>query len=335
MKAIMKSLNLFLCFAVIILTFTSCEEPEPIVNSISERAANEIVVFLAGKGVRATKALVVSGVGGGSKVILWNIMVMPEDSVKAMAILNKVGLPRPPVKSLLEVFSSGGLVPSSQEQKIRYQAAIEEKIAGTIRKIDGVLSVDVQLSLPSEDSDSVKPSASVFVKHQGVMDDPNNQLNTKIKRLVSGSVDALDYDQVTVIADLARYAAVDLETKESIVSEEERNDYVGIWGIVVLKESVKAFRIVFFSAVIVLVAFLGMVLWMVWKTAPLVKPAGGFGKLLSFKPLRSSKKDEKGLKEEEEEEDSTEAAVEETSEEEGQSEMLDEGAEEKPPKESD
>ncbi len=306
MKAILKSLNLIVCLLILMVTLSSCEEAEPIVNNITERDANEIVVYLAGKGIKSIKSQVVAGAGGGggTKDIFWNILVMPEDSVKSMSILNKVGLPRPPVKSLLEVFSSGGLVPSSEEQKIRYQAAIEEKIAGTIRKIDGVLSVDVQLSLPQGDDDDKKPTASVFIKHQGVMDDPNNQLGTKIKRLVSGSVDSLDYDQVTVISDLARFATVDLETKQDIISEEERNDYIGIWGIVVLKQSVKAFRVVFFSAAIILVVFFGIALWMVWKTAPLVKSAGGFGRLLSFKPLKSSvSKDEEEPSAVEEEEE--------------------------------
>ncbi len=292
------------------LLLTSCSEPEAIVNNLQEKDANEIIVYLAGKGIHASKVEAASGAGGGNAAVTWNIVVDSNESVQAMAILNRVGLPRPPVKSLLEVFQASGLVPSAQEQKIRYQAAIEEKIAGTIRKIDGVLSVDVQLSLQVDEDKGEKPSGSVFIKHQGVVDDPNNQLITKVKRLVAGSVDGLEYDRVTVISDVARFAAVDLDTKEDVVHEEERNDYVGIWGIIVLKESVQTFRIVFFSAVIVVLFFFGVLLWMFWRTAPLMKRAGGVRKLFSFGKWQ--------LANEEEEQDTAEEQEGEESEEEGE-----------------
>src|SRR6185369_12946616 len=98
-----------------------------------------------------------------------------------------------------------------------YQAGLEQQIANTIRKIDGVLEADVQLSFPQEaggvgalpgQTVSQKATAAVYVKHQGILDDPNSHLVSKIKRLVAGSVSGIDINDVTVISDKSRFTDV-------------------------------------------------------------------------------------------------------------------------------
>lgn len=181
-------------------------------NNLDEREANEIIVFLSTKGIPATKVQAASEGGAGpGKAVMWNIVVDSDQANEAMGLLNQVGLPRRRSENLLGIFSNVGLVPSGMQEKIRYQAGLAEQIASTIRKIDGVLDADVQISFPEEDplnpnANKQKITASVYVKHNGILDDPNAHLTSRIKRLVSGSINGLDYDNVTVIGDRARYS---------------------------------------------------------------------------------------------------------------------------------
>lgn len=269
---------------------TSCESRRTIVNGLDEKEANEILVFLSSKGIDANKVQAVSEAGGGGgKAVLWNISVESSQANEGMALLNQVGLPRRRGQNLLGIFSNVGLVPSGMQEKIRYQAGLAEQIASTIRKIDGVLDADVQVSFPDEDP--LNPgtykqpiTASVYVKHSGVLDDPNAHLITRIKRLVAGSVPGLIYDNVTVIGDRARFTETPLGGFQGSLNEEER-PYVNVWSLIIAKNSLARFRLIFFSFTIALLLLLLSLIWILWKLMPLLRKAGGIGKLFSFQPL--------------------------------------------------
>lgn len=323
----------FILFSVLML-LVSCAGQRTIVHNLEEREANHIVVFLAGKGINAMKEKSAEGGGGGQKEVLWNISVDSSQSTAAMAILNASGLPKRRGQSLLSIFSQGGLVPSDLEEKIRYEAGRAEQIASTIRKIDGVLDADVQLSFP--EPDPLNPqrekggvTASVYVKHTGVLDDPNTQLIPRIRRLVSSSIQGLIFDNVTVIPDRARFAEIPLSSPGAFIDEK---DYVSIWSVIIAKDSVFRFRMMFFSFSFVLLMLLLVVIWIAWKFYPLVDPLGGMKEFFSLQPYSLEPKEE-GEEEESEEEEEEKEGEEESEEEEvaepvSEEEALDEEGEE-------
>lgn len=283
----LRSCKHFLLVFLLLGLLTSCESRRTIVNGLDEKEANEILVFLASKGIDANKVQAATEGGGGARVILWNISVESSQANEAMALLNQAGLPRRRGQNLLGIFSNVGLVPSGMEQKIRYQAGLAEQIASTIRKIDGVLDSDVQLTFPEEDplnpmAPKQKLTASVYIKHNGILDDPNAHLITRIKRLVAGSVPGLDYDNVTVIGDRARFN----EPQFGGVSSEEQKVYLNVWSLILAKESLTRFRIIFFSFTISLLLLLLSLIWLLWKFLPILKQAGGFKQLLDIHPIR-------------------------------------------------
>lgn len=314
----MSILNVFhhvFLFIVLASLLTSCESRRTIVNGLDEKEANEILVFLSSKGIDANKVQAVADAGGGGgKGNLWNISVDSSQANEAMALLNQVGLPRRRGQNLLGIFANVGLVPSGMQEKVRYQAGLAEQIASTIRKIDGVLDADVQISFPDEDplnptAPKQKITASVYVKHSGVLDDPNAHLITRIKRLVAGSVNGLDYDNVTVIGDRARFSEPTLGGLQGSLGEEER-PYVNVWSIIIAKDSLTRFQLIFFSFTITLLILFLFLIWLLWKIYPLLKQAGGMGKIFSLQPLQvtstasetspktKEKKDEASRKEE-------------------------------------
>ncbi len=271
---------------------SSCESRRTIVNGLDEKEANEILVFLSNKGIDASKVQAATEGGGPGKGVFWNISVESSQANEAMALLNQVGLPRRRGQNLLGIFSNVGLVPSGMQEKIRYQAGLAEQIASTIRKIDGVLDADVQISFPDEDplnpgASKQKITASVYVKHSGVLDDPNAHLVNRIKRLVAGSVNGLDYDNVTVIGDRARFSESPLGAFQG--GNEEEHPHVRVWSLVIAKDSLTRFRLIFFSFTIALLILILALIWMLWKCMPFIKKAGGFKQLFSLHPFNINK----------------------------------------------
>lgn len=280
-----------------VLIFSACESKKTIVNGLDEKEANEILVYLSSKNISAQKIPVAAGTGGGAKLVLFDISVDEQDANEAMSLLNQAGLPRRRGQNLLGIFANTGLVPSEMQDKIRYQAGLAEQIASTIRKIDGVLDAEVQISFPEEDplnpaaANKQKITSSVYIKHNGVLDDPNSHLLTKIKRLVSASVTGLDYDNVTVISDRARFSEYPGGTLEG--SFEGEKQYVNVWSIILAKESLTRFRIIFFTFVILILILLLSLIWLSYKIYPILEKQGGVKELFHLHPLTSGNGDKK------------------------------------------
>lgn len=284
-------------FFLTLLFLTGCQQQMAIVTNVEEREANEIIVFLASRGIAASKSASSSSAPGAAQgAPKWSISVDSRKSTDAMAILNQNGLPRIKGPNLLNLFAKQGMMSSDKEDTIRYQAGLSEQIAGTIRKIDGVIDADVQVSFPSGDtSNSALPwdqgtpqkiTAAVYVKHQGVLDDPNSHLVIKIKRLVAGSVNGLDVNDVTVISDRARFADITLgQTSEALSSSVEDKDYVSIWSIVMSKSSASRFRTLFFFLSLFAVVFAIFAAWLIWKLYPTLKTKEGLRQLLNPAPF--------------------------------------------------
>lgn len=294
-------------FLFFLLFITACESRRTIVNGLDEKEANEIIVFLSTRNINVNKVRSTegSGGGGGQKVVLWDISVAEEQATEAMSLLNQNGLPRRRGQNLLGLFANVGLVPSEMQDKIRYQAGLAEQIASTIRKIDGVLDAEVQISFPEEDplnpggEKKQKITASIYVKHSGVLDDPNSHLITKIKRLVAASITGLDFDNVTVISDRARFQ--DLPTGGLSGSLEGEKQYVNVWSFVIGQESLFRFRLVFFSLILLPILLLLVLIWILWKVHPLLHDQGGLSSLFRFHPLtKTTKIEEQADKDEKE-----------------------------------
>lgn len=305
---VIKSL---LILTLLVGFLTGCQSRRIIVNGLDEKDANEILVFLSNKGIDANKVQAEAASGGAAKAILWNISVDEMQANEAMALLNQVGLPRRSSQSLLSLFSNVGLVPTGMQDKIRFQEGLAEQIASTIRKIDGVLDAEVRISFPEEDplnpnAPKQKITASVFVKHNGVLDDPNSHLQTRIKRLVASSVNGLDYDNVTVVGDRAKYG--DLASSFQTNIGEEEQQLMNVWSIIIAKSSLTRFRLIFFSFILLILLLTLALGWFLWKFLPLIKETKKINQLFTLHQIHL---DEllPSPEEEEAEENSDEQAV--------------------------
>lgn len=267
-----------ICKIFFLFLLAGCAGNQSIVNNIDEREANEIVVFLASKGITAQKIAAPASAGANAPSDMYNISVASQQTTEAMALLNRYGLPRRQGTNLLTLFAKGGFMTSDREETIRYQAGLAEELRNTIRKIDGVLDADVQISFPPADTSPTpsankgKITAAVYVKHQGVMEDPNSHLEVKIKRLLAGSVNGLNYDDVSVISDRSRIADITLQADGEMIGPKSlQQTYVSIWGLVLTKSSLARFRVIFFTFIILLLALAGALGWVVYKFYPIMR----------------------------------------------------------------
>ena len=260
---------------------TACGKDTEVISNLDERDANLIVVFLESKGIAAKKIQTSSGaaVGATSTGPRFSVHVDQKQAINAMSVLNQNGLPQRQGTDLLQLFAKQGLMSSDKEETIRYQAGLAQQITNTILMIDGVIDASVQLSFPPEETApgeqpiSTKITAAVYVKHQGVIDDPNNHLETKIKRLVSGSITGLDINDVTVVSDWSRFTDVKPEQDATMLALSPQN-YVSIWSIMLSKESVARFRSIFFTLLVISIGLALLVAWLIWKIYPILKSRG-------------------------------------------------------------
>lgn len=294
MKKLLKQLTVFCSLSLVCFSMTGCDESKAIISGISEREANIIVVFLDSKGIVSYKEKMATSPGATGEAALpkYNIVVEGDRSIEAMALLNSNGLPQRQGTTLLELFAKQGLMSTDKEETIRYQAGLAQQVTNMILMIDGVIDASVQLSFPqaeagTEEAEKEVVTAAVFVKHQGIVDDPNSHLENKIKRLVSGSVNGLDLSNVTIISDRSRFTDISATSLPDSL-DRAGTEYVRIWSMVMSRDSASKFRFIFFLLLILALALALMIGWILWKIYPTLKSKGGINEL--FNPIPMFKK---------------------------------------------
>ncbi len=291
-----------LMFLLLLALFVAgCATQTAIVTNVEDREANEIVVLLASKGVDAVKTATATSTTGTTTAAGWDISVPASQITESLAILNKAGLPRTKGTTLLDLFGASTLVPSDLQDQIRFQEGLSEQLGNTIRKMDGIIDADVQITFPQGEETDTAYTASVYVKHRGVLDNPNSLMVTKIKRLVSSALPGLTIDNVSVIADRALISDISLQAYSS---PESIKEYVSIWSVVIAKDSAGRFRTIFYAFIFLLFILACALAWLIWKCLPIIQQQGGIKSLYQshqYMPGAVAEEEKEAEKEQEEE----------------------------------
>lgn len=160
-------------------------------SDLSEAEANQMLAVLMSTGIVAEKAHVGEG---------FQVRVEDRDMVQAIDVLTSKGFPKNTRDSIGTVFQKSGIISSPFEERVRYIYALGEEVAQTLSEIDGVVTARVHVVLPEEPQlgEPVVPSsAAVFIKHEANVD--LEFLVPQIRRLVSSSIEGLQYNAVTVV----------------------------------------------------------------------------------------------------------------------------------------
>jgi type III secretion protein J len=175
----------FVCACSIFLL--GCQEV--LHTRLSELEANEVLAILAEEGIEAKK------IPGDEQS--WSISIDNSEFARAIKTLKQRGLPREKFESMGKIFKKDSLYSSANEERIRYQYAVQQELNDTLQRIDGVIDARVQFVLPANDpfASQAKPSsASVFIKHRKDMD--FNMIKPTIRNLVRASIEGLSDEQI-------------------------------------------------------------------------------------------------------------------------------------------
>lgn len=180
-----------LAWLVLVLPLAGCQQV--LFSKLTEQQANEVLAALAETRIDASKEKV------GDQH--WAVSVKSSRLGEALVYLRDRGLPVQPSPTMGEVFKKDGMISTPTEERARYAWALQESIAATLRRIDGVTEARVHVALPQNDPLSDKPlpsSASVFIKHRQTLD--VNVIAPQVKSMVMASVEGLDYRNISLFA---------------------------------------------------------------------------------------------------------------------------------------
>ena len=173
-----------------VLALAGCQQD--LYSSLTEYEANQMMAQLMANGISVEK---VSKEKNG-----FTLFVDSRDMLRAVGVLNDAGYPKNTRSTFKDYFPNGGLTTSSFEERVRYIRLLEDKVAQTLSNIDGVITARVHIMLPDPPQlgQSAKPSsAAVFIKHQPGVD--LDYFVPQIRRLVSNSIEGLEYTAVAVV----------------------------------------------------------------------------------------------------------------------------------------
>jgi type III secretion protein J len=168
----------------------------PIQHGLDETAANEVLTALERGGIEASKARDESN---GEAFI---ISVPKFHAVRALQILQSLGLPRGRRAGFGEVYKQASLVPTPTEERARYLEALAGEIERTLETVDGVVTARVHLVLAEPDPLAVdgKPrvaaQAAVLLKVRPAL---ASLREADVQKLVAGSVAGLLPEAVAVV----------------------------------------------------------------------------------------------------------------------------------------
>ena len=182
--------------AALCLLFVGCRTS--IQHALEEREANEIVSVLISHGIDAQK------LPEKGKKPTWAVEVPDDTGSDALRILTELKLPRPHRTTTRDVAQPSGLIETPSSEKLRQLEALEGDLEQTIETMDGVVSAGVELVVPSAARPGAPVSASkasAFIRVQKASLERIQQQREQLRSLISGSVEGLKLDDVTLMVD--------------------------------------------------------------------------------------------------------------------------------------
>jgi type III secretion protein J len=168
----------------------------PIQHGLDETAANEVLTALERGGIEACKT------HDETNAEAFVISVPKVHALRALQVLQSLGLPRGRRAGFGEVYKQASLVPTPTEERARYLEALAGEIERTLETADGVVASRVHLVLPEPDplalegKPRVAAQAAVLLK---VRPTSTPLREADVQKLVAGNVAGLLPEAVAVV----------------------------------------------------------------------------------------------------------------------------------------
>ncbi len=193
---------------VVLLCLSVCGCTEQILHDLTEAEANRIVSRLQGAELTAQKVLQSDG--------RWAISLPERQASAGLRYLEDHRVVSSQRSDNFS-FAKGGLIPSREEQRFRYERALAAAIEESLQAVKGVLEARVHLNLPQSDSifgergEKVLGSSAVLL----LVDDRFNTEERDIARLVAGAA-GLQVERISVLRSVTNAVSVRLTSAEPV-----------------------------------------------------------------------------------------------------------------------
>ncbi len=185
----------------VLTTLVACGS-DIIVHRVDEREANRIIETLATEHIVSHKGMVDTG-----REVYFTIRVAANKRLQAIRVLNNNELPRRKDMGYNEIFGvdSGGLIPTSGEERAKQMAALEGEIQRQLKLINGILDVQAQIVSPEESalrtSQEQRPptTASITIKYMPGAGGSKPLSEPQVQAIVAAGVEKLTPDRVVVV----------------------------------------------------------------------------------------------------------------------------------------
>ena len=150
----------------VLVLLSGCAQ-EIIAHQQEERDANHILVLLREAGLEPRKEQ-----DTASRELRFNVLVPPGEAGQALGILESHNLPKTARADTERMFSEGGMIPTTEQERAKRVVGVEGDIVNALRELPRVVSVQAAVSIPEIDplrdinEEAPKPKASVIVVYR-------------------------------------------------------------------------------------------------------------------------------------------------------------------------
>ncbi|ARD40540.1 type III secretion inner membrane ring lipoprotein SctJ [Edwardsiella ictaluri] len=165
-------------------------------SKLDEKEANQMMALLIYNKIPADKRMEKDGV---------TLLVDQDRFVDAVEVLRQNGLPRPQTVTMQELFPSGQLVTSPEQEEAKLNYLKSQQIEKMLSSMDGVINAEVSVAEPRAIAGEAPPlaSAAVFIKYSPDVNLPARE--AEIRALINNGIPGLAPDRISVTLQRAEY----------------------------------------------------------------------------------------------------------------------------------
>jgi type III secretion protein J len=177
-----------------LLLMTGCAR-EPLLESLDERQANEVIAVLLRHNIDADKLN--AGKGG------FQVQVGPRDLPEAIELMQRYDLPSAPRSQVSAAFPADSLVSTPLGERARLISAVEQRLEESLQLFEGVqstrvhLNYDANLGTEGRRAERRRMHVAAVIAHAPGVDE--EVLLQSVKRFLRNTFDGIEYDNVSVI----------------------------------------------------------------------------------------------------------------------------------------
>jgi len=180
-------------FVAVLMLLSGCRE-QTLLTALSQEQANEVMSLLLRHNIAAEKKHVVKEG--------YAISVTPADFTAAVDLMTIYQLPSRPDINIADMFPADAMVSSPRAEVARIFSGIEQRLAQSLKNMEGVIGARVHVSYDISNTDVEKRNRPVNIAVLLTIsrDVGNESLMTgEVKRFLKNSFASVRYDDISVV----------------------------------------------------------------------------------------------------------------------------------------